>query len=418
MGSGLIFAGFLFLLNPDLFTFDFLPDLIGYLLISAGLKKLAFLEDRMATARRFIRYLAWVSGAKLLSVPMTITTTVENTRLTICFIFFVVELFLSYVAVSNVFQGTGYLAMRKQATVAMKGMETARFFLTGFVFVKHIANFLHPATAIFFPNIDADPDVVESVRAPFMTARTTLFVIGVACLLVYGIYSARVLKAYLKRVKSDTVFCENLKQDYEEKVSKNESMQKRLAIRGAFSCFFVGFVFLADLYLDDVGFLPLFLFPLFVTVGLKKLETVLTLSGWTKRISLAATLLSAASYLYRTVCLVWAEDAQEFALGFVIDPIGIALGVLAFVSVFAASLVMLLAVERTAKEYTAYRYRPYAVAIAISTICLCVLGFMQYRFPSTYSVLPSVQWGVWAVFLYLHKKSLDEIRDEAEYHLM
>ena len=63
MGTGLIFAGFLFLLNPDLFTFDFLPDLIGYFLISLGMKKTAFLDDYILTSRRFVHYLAVISGA-------------------------------------------------------------------------------------------------------------------------------------------------------------------------------------------------------------------------------------------------------------------------------------------------------------------------------------------------------------------
>jgi hypothetical protein len=54
----------------------------------------------------------------------------------------------------------------------------------------------------------------------------------------------------------------------------------------------------------------------------------------------------------------------------------------------------------------------------VAVFVLCDLGFAQYRFPSTFSVLPSSQWVVWVISLYLHKKSLDEIFEEAEYRLM
>lgn len=418
MGTGLIVAGFLFLLNPDLFTFDVLPDLIGYLLLSAGLKKMAFLEDRIATARRFFHYLAVVSALKLASVPMTVITTMESTRLTVCFVFFVCEIWLSFIAASNAMKGIQYLAIRKNGDIALKGFETANFFLVGFMPVKHVANFLAPATAIFFPNIDGDPDVVEVSRQTFMTVRTVLFAVGAVMLLSFGIYAFRVLLAYRKRCLSDSVFCENLRRDYDEKVASNESMQNRLAIKNAFFWFFFGFVFLADLYLDDIGFLPTFLFPLSVFLGLCRLSPFVSVSRWQKTVSLVSACVCGFTYFYRTARLFLMKDPADFPLSYVSDPVATVLGILCGGLLLAAAAAMLLAVWKCAETYTQVSYRLYFILLCVAVFFLVDMGFAQYLFPSTYSVLPSVQWVLWAVALYLHKKSLDDVREEADFNLM
>ena len=94
MATGYLFIGFLFLINPDYFTFDILPDVFGYLLIARGLYRLSFLEDRIWQARRMTRTLAWVSLVKLVSNLIALTTNVESTRLTLMFVFAAAEGFL------------------------------------------------------------------------------------------------------------------------------------------------------------------------------------------------------------------------------------------------------------------------------------------------------------------------------------
>lgn len=418
MSTGFIVAGFLFLLNPDLFTFDIFPDLIGYLLISVGLKKMAFLEDRIATSRRFFHYLAVISALKLLSSPAAIVTTVESTRLMICFVFFVCEIWLGYIAASNAMKGVQYLAIRKDGNLALKGYETAEFFLVGFMIVKPVASFLAPGTTIFFPNVDADPEVVETSRRTFMTARTVMFVIGAVILLSFGVYAFRVLLAYRSRCLSDRIFCENVRKDYDEKVALNESMQNRLSIKNAFFWFFLGFVFLGDLYLDDIWLIPTFLFPLSVFLGLSRLAPFVTLPRWGKIVSLAATAVSGVTYGYRTLRLIQSKNAADFAMSFVTDPAALVLGVVSGGLVLASAVFMLIAVSKCAAKYTSGSYRLYFIVLSVLIFSVVDIGFAQYLFPSTFSVLPSAQWVLWAIGMYLHKKSLDDVRDEADYKLM
>ena len=91
MGTGLIFIGFLFLINPDLITLDIVPDFIGYYLISRGLSRLALLEERIAVARKWAHLLALTSVLKLFSCSIAFPTAIESTRLTVCFFFLVAE---------------------------------------------------------------------------------------------------------------------------------------------------------------------------------------------------------------------------------------------------------------------------------------------------------------------------------------
>ena len=422
MGSAYLFVGFLFLINPDLFTLDFLPDAIGYFLISTGLRKAAFLEDRIATARRFFRYLIWVSIVKILSIPSVLTTTVENTRMTVCFFFFIVETWLLFVAVSNTFKGVQYLAIRKDGDLTLKGYETANFFVTAFVFVKAVCAFLPPSLAIFVPNIDADPDVAAVDRGAFVTMRTLLFAISAVIMLFFGIYVAFILRAYLKRIRSDAMFCKNLRADYEEKVTKNEALQIRLAYKDAFRFFLLSFLCLADLYLDDIGLIPTFLSPLFALLGVRRLHPYLKKDAGLKKLPLkilpTAFFVSFAAYAYRTVLLILTPDPAAFALRVVRDPISQIAGGVTGLLCAAAFTVVLRTVASTAKEHADYPYRVYGIILLVISCLCCILGFFQYSTPSTYSILPSVQWVLWAVGVYLHHKTMDEIRAETDHKLM
>jgi hypothetical protein len=61
MGMICVFAGILFLLNPAIRLFDFMPDLIGALLIIIGTTKLYTVESRIAIAGKAMYYMAALS---------------------------------------------------------------------------------------------------------------------------------------------------------------------------------------------------------------------------------------------------------------------------------------------------------------------------------------------------------------------
>ena len=202
MGIGLIFIGFLFLINPELITLDVIPDFIGYFLIARGLSRVALLEERLAAAKKWALFLSLTSVFKLLSCTVTFGTRIESTRLTVCFFFLVAELWLSWLFCDNAFKGLHYLAIRKNGDLVLKSYDLARGFTFSFFMAKAAVNFLPQLPVIFYTNIDAEGDQVENYTAmvrSFRTVRSILFILGAVILVFLGIYTARILKAYLKR---------------------------------------------------------------------------------------------------------------------------------------------------------------------------------------------------------------------------
>ncbi len=421
MGLGWILAGFLFLINPDLVTLDVIPDLIGYCMIAKGLYRLSFLEERIAAARRFAIFLILSAALKTASNLIVFSTNIESTRLTVMFGFFVAELWLGILLVDNAMKGIQYLAIRQNGDLALKGYEVAKTFLTVFAIGKSVCSFLPTSLAIFFPEVDADPEKVDgftSILRTYHSLKNILFVLSSVVIVALGIYAARILFAYVSRIRSDRVFCENLDVLYREKVTENAAVQTRLSVKTAFGMFFVAFVFLSDLYLDDVSMIPLPFYFLFASLGLLRLRREGNVSLWHPVLSFAGLGISLAAYGYRLGRVIAVSDSFAFPVLFVNDPVGIVLGALSFVFVVISGFSMLRAVWCSAKKYTDYGYRKYFISVLLCILTCAVLGFFQYHYPSTFSVLPSVQWVFFVVGIYLHKKSMDEIREEVDYRLM
>ncbi len=426
MGTGTLFFGFLFLINPELITLDLIPDLFGYLLIAKGLEKLSHLEERVAAGRRYAFLLALSSLIKFAANGITFSTQIESTRLTVTFFFFLAEIFLGFLLVDHVFKGVQYLAVRRDGDLALKGYEVARLYLTAFFLVKPIATFLPQTAVIFFPNVDADPELVEgftSMVRTFRTARSILFAVGALVLVFFGIYTARILKAYVARCRSDEVFCTNLEEDYKEKVSCNESMQKRLAIRKGFLFFFVASVFLGDWYLDHLNMFPRPLFALFVCLGLWRIREAVKVKSWQISVSVGTFVITLIGYAYRIFCLL--RDDWNFPYSFPGDPIAVVLGILGTVSCAVLVCLMLFTVKRCCETYTEQRYGNRFVILCILFLAILALGFYRYLFVGRYLIEGSirvdpaaVEWCLYALALFLHKNSLEDIRNEADWKLI
>jgi len=350
---------------------------------------------------------------------MVFTTTVESTRLTASFVFFAVETALALFFVDHVFKGVQYLAVRKDSDLALKGYEVAKLYITVFFVVKNVSNFLPQSVAAFYPNIDADPNLVENysaMRRQFFVLRSVLFLVGAVALVAIGIYAARVLRAYLSRCRSDEDFAERLAAAYKEKVEENGNMQIRLAVKSGFVLFFTATVFLADLYLDHIDIFLLTVFALLVCAAVKKLDPVLSLKPWQKTASYVSAGVIAVAEIYRAVRLFTCDG--DFSVLFYFDVFGKILGYLSLAASLFLCWLMLFCISETGKKYSEYSYRPYRIFLSVSLAVVCALSYYQFAFPAWSGVVPAIQWAAYAVTLYYHNKTTDEMRREIDYRLM
>ncbi len=419
MGTGLIFIGFLFLINPELITLDPIPDFIGFFLIARGLSRLALLEERIASARKWALFLSLTSVLKLLACTVTFSTRIESTRLTVCFFFLVAELWMYWLFCDNVFKGLHYLAIRKNGDLILKSYDLVRNFTLVFFMAKAVINFLPQLPVIFYTNIDADGDQVENYTAmvrSFRSVRSILFIFGALLLVFLGVYTARILKAYLKRCKEDGEFCENILEAYRENVAENEALQTRLAIKGAFFWFFLAFLCMADLYLDFINMIPKPLFALFIFFGLKRLSSVVKIPASHLILTLVSFAVHLASFAFRLVRL--GITTGNFPYLFPYEPLAWGATVLQLVFTVLPLGLTFLAVSKCTSGYTTQTYGKRGATVLVLAFCVAALSACQYLFVGRSDLVVFLQWGLYAVLLYLHKSSLDDIFSEAEYKLM
>ena len=124
MGIGLISWGFLFFFLPDFTVLDLFPDLIGYLLISAGLSKFADLYEEFSEAKKMFNRLCLLGIAKLLSVFMVFGVSDGADRpTTILIAIFVIgtaEIIMSIPAYINLFDGLTYMGTRHDSVTVFR----------------------------------------------------------------------------------------------------------------------------------------------------------------------------------------------------------------------------------------------------------------------------------------------------------
>lgn len=419
MGTGLIFIGFLFLINPELITLDFVPDFIGYFLIARGLSRLALLEERIAAAKKWALLLSVTSVLKLLSCTVTFATRIESTRLTVCFFFLVAELWMSWLFCDNAFKGLHYLAIRKNGDLVLKSYDLVRNFTLVFFMAKAFINFLPQLPVIFYTNIDAEGDQVENYTAmvrSFRSVRSILFIFGAVILVFLGVYAARILKAYLKRCQEDAEFCENILESYRKNVSENASLQIRLAIKGAFFWFFLAFICMADLYLDFINTIPKPLFALFVFFGLKRLAPAVKVPVTHLILTLVSFAVQLAAYAFRLARL--GITTGNFPYLFPYEPLAYAATAVNLIFTVLPLVLVFLAISKCTSAYTTQKYGKQGSAVLILAVFVTLLSACQYLFVGRSDLVVFLQWGLYAVLLYLHKSSLDDIFAEAEYKLM
>ena len=112
MGILCIFIGILFFMNPFFRMLDFMPDLIGCILIIIGTTKLSYIDHRIDTARRLTKYYAGVSALK---IPLSLYFAVyeKGYLLPGTFAFSVLEAMLMIGIFTSLFGGLEYITARE-----------------------------------------------------------------------------------------------------------------------------------------------------------------------------------------------------------------------------------------------------------------------------------------------------------------
>ena len=214
LGLELFLFGCVFLFEPFLGVYDILPDIIGALLICAGLRKLAFFEKKlMESAARFKVYI-WVCIARIaveILASMKDSVFDSTMLLTFAFVFGVLDCILLIPAFLAFFEGMEYVYVRGDGSNLGDERDTQNKNIHVLAVVFVIVRAAAPVLPMF------SVLGVQSATS-FETLHTLLTVMCALISLVLGAAWLAGMKKYLAFYRSDTAFTENILSRYEKDI--------------------------------------------------------------------------------------------------------------------------------------------------------------------------------------------------------
>ena len=143
---------FIFLFNPCISIIDPLPDLIGYVILSIALSKIAMISETLYDAKRAFERLVILDAAKILAIFWVFgidSVSERNTSLLLwSFVFGALEIIFAVPAYIKFFEGFSYLGNFYPNT-SIHGSKDEKRSYTDFVknfsivFIYSITLFLH-----------------------------------------------------------------------------------------------------------------------------------------------------------------------------------------------------------------------------------------------------------------------------------
>lgn len=267
LGFTYIALAAVFFFNANISVIDILPDIIGYVILTVAMVKLADLNEDIQTAQRFFKYMIFVEIGKLLALMWVFglpRLDGQNTGIMlISFVFAVLDSVLLFIAFKKLFDGllalsyvypsNSILGFKKEGK--KNYIEKAKRFTLFFVIFKPVMGLLPELTNLSTYQYDEDKSgwltIYEYIG--LMRAMSFIVVLAVGCFWLYRFVT------FFKRIDRDTEFCNSLHASYTENVLPKTTLFVRRSIRTAFSAFVIAAFFMIDLRVDDFNMTPDFI---------------------------------------------------------------------------------------------------------------------------------------------------------------
>lgn len=264
LGWGYIVAGGCFLFEPFISVFDFVPDLIGYLLILRGLRTLALLEGHFDAAIRCFRRLALLAGGRILSILVIFAlmpaTEQPVGHLLFTFTLGVLDCIVLYPAWRELAQGVTQAAYLYNGTAALRSdrhgrTSTDRFLRLTLVFMtlREVMSVLPEATVL----LSSQSGEIDLTRWSFLYNYVGLLRLMAALpVLIVGIVWLVQLVRYIRSLSRDEAFGTSLRGAVEQYLTLHPDHIKCLAVKRATFLAGAASVLLLDIFADGITILP------------------------------------------------------------------------------------------------------------------------------------------------------------------
>lgn len=261
MGIGYIIAGVVFLFNPMISTLDILPDFIGYLLILVGIYKIADITDKMKNIHRELLYL---TGLSIFKTILLFVMTSDDQVLVLLFVFAfaIAETILMIPVFGKIFDGFEDVGIRHDGASMFTKISELRTLTYVFILIRALFTVIPEFRHLAATNYEGEISSYE------MTGRIdysyVLILLNILVVTMAGAIWLGMMISYLRRIRKDEEFLNRLNEYYINNIliDTNRFIVRRLAI--SMFLLMMGFVFLIDIFLDNVDVLPDFIGALFI----------------------------------------------------------------------------------------------------------------------------------------------------------
>lgn len=247
MGFGYIFAGFIFLFNPNINIIDIMPDFIGYALIIFGLYRLRDLAPAIADSMRGFLRLLICSLLKTTFMFIIPGLPDKGFLLVFSFCFTLAEVAFMLSAFTNFFDGMFFVGTLHDGGDMVKNLNNAKMMTILFVFIRGIFTLLPEFVYLY---------VTEDLGYILAAYKGVLNIICALISLITGIVWLVTMHRFYKCIVGDEHFIGNMTTYYKEYIKPNHSLFLRRYMKYALALFGTGFLFLPDIYIDGIDYLP------------------------------------------------------------------------------------------------------------------------------------------------------------------
>lgn len=267
MGFDLILAGALFMFNPDIGVADFLPDLIGWALIAAGMYRLRDMGDDLAAAYDRVRKLLIVSAARFVMMILVPGMEDKGYSLVFTFIFCAAEAGLMISFFKRFYTGVESLALREGAgETVSRGYSDLRITTAVFAVVRAAFNLLPELK--YLSMSDYEGEITAFGTFDLANYPTALLVINIFFAGIAGLVWLLLLVPWMRRIIADKSFIEALRSRYETGVGSDSLLLEHRRLRLLLVTLGIGFGMYADVFLDGINYIPDFIGTIVILIGL------------------------------------------------------------------------------------------------------------------------------------------------------
>ncbi|MCL2775839.1 MAG: hypothetical protein FWD71_21215 [Oscillospiraceae bacterium] len=277
--------GLIFLIDFNVNTFDFLPDLFGVILIGAGIGKICYINEFFSKAKFYVNIFLAISSVKLALNAGSLLQIYfkgyyaykeifsDSVILLLTFIFSAAELFLSVNIFKKIFKGLEDYLYMSENLPQLKNLSVISSVLNIFFFVKFILTFLSQMPALFSDNNLDDLSIMFNITLNTDSIKNMLIPPCFIIQTLFGVFVLSLVIPFFFEISKDKNLYNLIKSKINYILINDIFFVLKRTLNTAFSLFIAGCLFFIDLQFDNINVLPDFMICILFMIGISLIKS-------------------------------------------------------------------------------------------------------------------------------------------------